>query len=486
MHLQAPAFGLLRGAAPPSPRLPPDIMNTVPLIIAFAFFMEMMDSTVIATSLPVIAADLGTSPIALKLALTSYLVALGIFIPVSGWMADRFGAKRIFRWAILVFVIGSLACAFSNSLPTFVLSRFLQGMGGSMMVPVGRLILVRTFQKKDLLHAMTVMTIPGLIGPMAGPPIGGFLTTYLSWHWIFIINVPIGLAGIWLCGIYLPEIPRRETSKLDWTGFLLAGTAAAGIVFGLSVISLPALPPAVGLATTVAGLAALAAYLAHARRRDNPILDPALLRNRAFGLTLIGTNLFRISSGSMPFLMPLMLQTGFGYNAFQSGLITFTGAFGAISMKFIVKRALAALGFRTAMVIAVFGGALMSFAMAGFAPGTPVWIFVLVLYGAGLTRSFLFTASNGLMFTSVDDGEASQATALSSVFQQVSLALGVALAGFVLEATGWVTGDALGLVNFHIAFAVTGVLALICLPIFAVLPATAGQEASGHRLRDLP
>ncbi|SOB89864.1 DHA2 family efflux MFS transporter permease subunit [Stappia indica] len=461
-------------------------MNSIPLIIAFAFFMEMMDSTVIATSLPVIAEDLGTSPIALKLALTSYLVALGIFIPVSGWVADKFGAKRVFRWAIVVFVIGSVACAFSNSLLTFVLSRFLQGMGGSMMVPVGRLILVRTFQKKDLVHAMTLMTIPGLIGPMAGPPLGGFLTTYLSWHWIFIINVPIGFAGIWLCGIYLPEIPRRETSKLDWTGFLLTGTAAAGIVFGLSVISLPALPPAVGLATTIIGFAALLAYLVHARRRANPILDPALLRNRAFGLTLLGTNIFRISSGSMPFLMPLMLQTSFGYNAFQSGLITFTGAFGAISMKFIVKRALAAVGFRMALVIASLGGALLSFAMVGFVPGTPVWIFVLVLYGAGLTRSFLFTSSNGLAFTSIEENEASQATALSSVFQQVSLALGVALAGFVLEATGWVTGDTLGLVNFHIAFAVTAVLALVSVPIFAFLPASAGQEASGHRLRDLP
>ncbi|CAN0531837.1 unnamed protein product, partial [Scytosiphon promiscuus] len=178
----------------------------------------MMDSTVIATSLPVIAADLGTSPIALKLALTSYLVALGVFIPVSGWMADTFGAKRVFRLAIVVFVIGSIACAFSNSLLTFVLSRFLQGMGGSMMVPVGRLILVRTFRQKDLVHAMTLMTIPGLIGPMAGPPLGGFLTTYFSWHWIFLINVPIGIAGIWLCGIFLPDIARRPTSSLDWRG----------------------------------------------------------------------------------------------------------------------------------------------------------------------------------------------------------------------------------------------------------------------------
>ncbi len=465
------------------PAAPPDIMNTVPLIIAFAFFMEMMDSTVIATSLPVIAADLGTSPIALKLALTSYLVALGVFIPVSGWMADTFGAKRVFRLAIVVFVVGSLACAFSDSLLTFVLSRFLQGMGGSMMVPVGRLILVRTFRQKDLVHAMTLMTIPGLIGPMAGPPIGGFLTTYFSWHWIFLINVPIGIAGIWLCGIYLPEIARRETSRLDWTGFLLSGTAAAGIVFGLSVVSLPALPPAVGIVTALVGVAALVAYLAHARRRVKPILDPALLRMRAFGLTLLGTNIFRVSSGATPFLVPLMLQTSFGYNAFQSGLITFTGAFGAISMKFIVKRALAALGFRTALVVASSGGALLTLAMAAFTPGTPVWIFVLVLYGAGLARSFLFTSSNGLMFTSIGEDEASQATALSSVFQQVSLALGVALAGFVLEATGWFTGDPLALANFHVAFAVTAALALVAVPVFAFLPAAAGREASGHRLR---
>lgn len=212
---------------------------------------------------------------------------------------------------------------------------------------------------------------------MAGPPLGGFLTTYLSWHWIFLINVPIGLVGIWMSGIHLPDIARRETSGLDWRGFLLTGTAAAGIVFGLSVISLPALPPAVGIVTTLGGACALLAYVRHTRRTARPILDPALFRNRAFGLTLLGTNLFRVSSGSMPFLMPLMLQTSFGYNAFQSGLITFTGAFGALSMKFIVKRALSAFGFRTALVIASFGGAVLTLSMAGFQPtrrsGSSFW-----------------------------------------------------------------------------------------------------------------
>lgn len=458
-------------------------MKSVPFIIAFAFFMEMMDSTVIATSLPVIAADLGTSPIALKLALTSYLVALGVFIPASGWMADTFGARRVFRVAIAVFVAGSVACALSQSLLAFVLARFLQGLGGSMMVHVGRLILVRSYRNKDLVQAMTLMTIPGLIGPMVGPPLGGFLTTYLSWHWIFLVNVPIGLAGIWLCGRYMPAIAERATPPLDWTGFALTGTAAAGIVFGLSVASLPALPPAVGLATAALGLAALVAYLRHARRRADPILDPALLANRAFALTLLGTNLFRISSGAMPFLLPLMLQTSFGYNAFQSGLITFTGAFGALSMKLVVTRALAAVGFRMALMIAALGGAVLSLGLALVEPGTPVWALVLVLYTVGLARSFLFAAANGLMFVSVSQGEASEATAMSSVIQQVSLALGVALGGFVLEAAGRLTGNPLALEAFHWAFLVTGAVALLSLPAYALLPALAGQEASGHRAR---
>ncbi len=257
--------------------------RVVPLILAVAFFMEQMDSTVIATALPAIAADLGVGPITLKLALTSYMVALAIFIPISGWMADRFGAKKIFRIAILVFVIGSVLCAVSASVPAFVLSRFLQGMGGAMMVPVGRLVLLRTTKRSDLVSAMALLTIPGLIGPLSGPPIGGFITTFFSWHWIFLINVPIGLIGIWLSSIYLPDIEPMETAPIDLVGFVYSALAASGIVFGLSVISLPALPPQAGIGATLIGLIACLLYVRHARRHAAPLLDLTIFRIRPSG-----------------------------------------------------------------------------------------------------------------------------------------------------------------------------------------------------------
>src|SRR6218665_2325226 len=234
----------------------PDLpMNRiVPLILAVALFMEQMDSTVIATALPTIAADLGVGPITLKLALTAYMVSLATFIPLSGWMADRFGAKRIFRLAILVFVAGSILCAVADSLVAFVVSRFLQGMGGAMMTHVARLVLVRSTSRSELVSAMALLTIPALVGPLAGPPLGGFITTYFSWHWIFLINVPVGIIGYILSGIYLPEIPAAPPPPLDWTGFFLSAVAASGTMFGLSVISLPALPPVLGVVATVVGL----------------------------------------------------------------------------------------------------------------------------------------------------------------------------------------------------------------------------------------
>jgi MFS family permease len=225
----------------------------VPLILAVALFMENMDSTVIATSLAEIARDIGTEPVALKLALTAYLVSLAIFIPISSWMADRFGARRVFCWAMVVFMLGSLCCAMSNSLFTFVLSRFLQGMGGAMMTPVARLVLVRATPRNQLVDAMAWLSIPGLIGPIVGPPVGGFITTFFSWHWIFLINIPIGLCGILLVNVFLPEWQRNKPRPMDFPGFFLAGAAFAGWVFGISVVTLPALPVSYGVATLIGG-----------------------------------------------------------------------------------------------------------------------------------------------------------------------------------------------------------------------------------------
>ena len=259
------------------------MIRITPLILAVALFMENMDSTVIATSLPAIAADIGTSPIALKLALTAYFVSLAIFIPISGWMADRWGATNIFRIAIVIFMLGSIACAFSNSLPTFVLSRFLQGVGGSMMTPVARLVLLRATPRNELVNAMAWLTVPALVGPLTGPPVGGFLTTYLSWHWIFWINVPIGIIGV-LLATQVPAQGRAAHARGRSTspGSSSPSIAFSGIIFGLSVISLPAIPVWLGYTAVAIGLVAGAIYLWHTTRTDHPLLDPRLLTQPLF------------------------------------------------------------------------------------------------------------------------------------------------------------------------------------------------------------
>lgn len=454
----------------------------IPLILAVALFMENMDSTVIATSLPAIAVDIHTSPIALKLALTAYLVSLAIFIPISGWMADRFGAKNVFRAAIAVFIAGSVACAFSNSLTAFVISRFLQGMGGAMMTPVGRLVLVRATPKSDLVAAMSWLTVPALVGPLVGPPIGGFITTYFTWHWIFLINVPVGIVGYILSGIYLPEIRAAAPPPLDWTGFLLSAVAASGTMFGLSVVSLPALPPVIGIVATVIGLLCGVLYVRHARRHPTPLLDLKLFRDSAFRAASIGGTLFRISVGAVPFLMPLMLQVGFGLTPFQSGLVTFTGAIGAITTKFIAKRVLTFAGFRTTLIVASICGAALTFVNGLFTPATPFWFMSGVLLVAGFARSFFFTSVNALSFADIPDADASKATSMSAVLQQISLAMGVAVAGAILEVETSLTGSPLELRDFQIAFMVISVLTLAAVIPFIAMAKNAGSTVSGHRM----
>lgn len=449
----------------------------VPMILAVALFMEQMDSTVISTSLPAIARDIGVGPITLKLALTSYMVALAIFIPLSGWMADRFGAKKIFRAAILVFIAGSILCAISNSLLAFVLSRFLQGMGGAMMTPVARLVLVRGAPRSELVSAMALLTIPALVGPL-----GGFITTYFSWHWIFLINVPVGIAGYILSGIYLPEMERRNPPPVDILGFLLGGIAASGVVFGLSVISLPALPPIVGSGSVITGLIAALLYIVHARRHPHPVLDLKLFRDSAFRAASIGGTVFRISVGAVPFLMPLMLQVGFGLNPFQSGMITFIGAIGAITTKFYARRVLAFAGFRTTLIIAAIIAAVTTFANGFFTPATPYLVMITILLIAGFARSFFFTSVNALSFADIDDADASKATSMSAVLQQISLALGVAVAGAILEIETSLSGGPLQLDNFHTAFMIIAIANLLAAIPFLTMAKNAGASVSGHRL----
>ncbi len=449
----------------------------VPLIIAVALFMENMDSTVIATSLPAIAADIGTNPLALKLAVTSYLLSLAIFIPASGWTADRFGARTVFRAAIGVFVLGSIGCALSSSLTDFVVARIVQGMGGAMMTPVGRMVLVRTISKRELVAAMAWVTTPALIGPVLGPPVGGFITTYATWHWIFIINVPIGLLGIALATRFIPDVRAEERVRFDIVGMVLAGLGIGGMAFGLSVLGLNFLPWFVVVGLISGGACFLAAYLVHARHTENPALDLSLFRLPTFFVAVCGGFIFRLGLGALPFLLPLMLQIGFGMTPFQSGMITFATAFGAMGMKWATTFILRRFGFRNILVVnSIISSAFLA-VCAGFTTTTPVAMMMFLLLVGGFFRSLQFTSINTIAYADVEPNRVSRATALVSVAQQLAVSSGVALGAMSVELTVHFRGGGpLQAADFPPAFLVVSAISALSVLIFLLLQKEAGAE----------
>jgi EmrB/QacA subfamily drug resistance transporter len=452
------------------------------LIVACALFIENMDSTAIATSLPAIAADLGTEPIALKLALTAYLLSLAVFIPVSGWVADRFGARSTFMAAIAVFLLGSLACAASSSLEQMVAARFLQGMGGALMVPVGRLVLLRTVPKSELVQALSWLTIPALVAPMIGPPLGGAISTYGDWRWIFLINIPMGLLGIVLARRYIPDL-REAVPPLDWRGFALSGLGLALALFGFSTLGRHLVSTSLAASCLVLGLAAMAGYVWHARVHPHPLIDLSLFRHHTFRAGVLGGALFRIGIGATPFLLPLMLQLGFGLTALQSGLITFASAMGAIFMKTMASRVLKRFGFRRVLWVNALLASAMLAGFGLFTAQTPHLLIMAVLVVSGCFRSLQFTSLNAISYAEVEPPKMGQASSLSGMAQQFSLALGVAIGGYGLQIAGNLTGtpytDA---GNFTWAFLLVGLVSAASAWVMFRLPADAGQEMSGRAM----
>jgi MFS family permease len=386
---------------------------------------------------------------------------------------------------MFVFVLGSLSCAFSGSLESFVISRFFQGMGASMMTPVGRLLLVRSTPRSELINAMAWLTIPSLVGPIAGPPVGGFLTTYLSWHWIFWINVPFGAAGILLAGKFLPVGEPRHPRPIDFVGFVLSSIAFSGTVFGLSVISLPALPIVYGYLILCLGVVSGLFYLLHAKRTEFPLLDPKMFRYPLFRAAAIGGSTVRIGIGAIPFLLPLMLQLGFGLSPFASGMVTFIGAVGALFSKFFTERIFAAFGFPRVLTLGAFVSGLFIAANGFFFPSTPLWLIMVALLTGGVFRSMLFTGLNAMSFGDVEEADVSQAAAMNAVMQQLTQAFGVALAGGILSILVSFHGGHLQLMDFHVAFWIVGAISASAAFVFIRLPADAGKEVSGHKRRTL-
>ena len=454
----------------------------IPLIVATALFMENMDATVIATSLPAIAADIGTSPLTLKLAITSYLLSLAVFIPASGWTADRFGARMVFSVAIAVFILGSIGCAMSTSVTHFVIARILQGMGGAMMTPVGRLVLLRSIDKRELVNAMTWVTVPALIGPVIGPPLGGFITTYFSWHWIFLINIPIGLLGIFLALRYIDPIRGEHPERFDLYGLVMAGIGLAGIAFGLSVAGLNLLPW-----TVVAGLVAIGAismtlYVIHARKTNSPVLDFSLLRLPTLRASIYGGFLFRLGIGALPFLLPLLMQVGFGLSPFQSGLVTFSSAVGAMGMKTLAARIIRTFGFRNMMTVNAVVSSVFLAACALFTVTTPLTLIFLILVVGGFFRSLQFTAINTVAYAEVEPAQMARATTLVSVNQQLAMSAGVAVGAFSVESTLlWHNAIELDASMFAPAFLVVAIISAVSAWFFWQMPDDAGHEISGRK-----
>lgn len=444
------------------------------MVLAVALFMEHVDSNVITTSLPAIASDLHTSPIALKLAMTSYLVALSVFIPVSGFMADRFTARHIFRIAIAVFLVGSVCCALSFSLHSFVLARFLQGMGGAMMTPVGRLLLVKETPKSELVIAFQWFSIPALVGPLVGPPLGGFITTYFAWHWIFLVNIPIGIIGIILSTIYLPKNETKIVRPLDWAGFFLSAIALSGFIFGLSIISLPALPQSVGATVIFLGLVSGVLYVRHATQKPEPLLNLRLFKDPVFSRSITGGSIFRLGIGALPFLLPMMLQISFGMTPVQSGMMVLSAAIGSLGMKFGAKQVYAHFGFRKVLMAGALISALFIACNGLFSPSTSYFLIVTVLLIGGFLRSLFFSGVNALTFADIAKNEISQATPIAAVAQQASLALGIAIAGTVLEISASFHNNVLELSDFHTGFFVVGGISALAFFIFRGLPLNAG------------
>ena len=456
----------------------------IPLIVACALFMENMDSTVIATSLPAIASDIGESPLALKLALTSYLVSLAVFIPTSGWVADRFGSRTVFAAAIVVFMGGSLLCAASTSLEAFVISRFLQGIGGAMMVPVGRLVLMRAIPKHDYVAALNYLTIPALLGPVTGPALGGAITLYFHWRFIFIINVPISILGLWLVLRHIPNIRESRVPPFDMRGFALSGLGLSVLMLGFSALGGHLLPTSVAVASMVAGVAAVALYARHARRTPHPVIDLRLLSLPTFWNGVVAGSVFRAGLGATPFLLPLLFQLGFGLNPLQSGLLTCMSAVGAMFVKTLTVFILRRFGFRRVLSVNGIAASVIVAAFGLFTMSTPHLVVGAVLLLSGCLRSLQFTALNAMSFADIAPGDMSRATSFSSMAQRLSQSAGIAAGAYLLQLSSSLQGHAtIVAADFWPAFLGIGLVSGVAPLLHLRLAPQAGTEVSGHGVR---
>ncbi len=449
-------------------------------IVATAMFMTQLDSTVIATVIPVMAREFGTNPVHLKLALTSYLLAIAIFIPASGWAADRFGARRVFSLAMIVFTLGSVACALSESLWALVGARIIQGMGGAMLVPVGRIVVLRTLPRTELVSALALLAIPQLIAPILGPPVGGFIATYSSWQWIFWINVPIAFVCVALAGRYMPELKSTGASTFDWTGFALIGPGLAAVLAGISLVGVGLLSAWQIALVVIIGVVLMFQFARHVRAKANPLIDLNLLTIPTFANGILAAFLFRASIGCSLFLVPLVLQEGLGKTAFEAGAITLVLGVGAIMMKFIGPPVLKRFGFRRVMIPNGIACAIFAALPMVFLLQPPVAVMMLILFSTSLARSLQFVATNAVIYADIPDHRIASATSFFAVAQELSGAAGIAVAAAVMQTYQLAKGTTLlAADDFVVIFITVGLISASQLIPLARLASDAGNSLHG-------
>jgi len=468
-----------------STSLPESSRRLLPWLVAVAFFMESLDTTILNTAVPAVAAALRVAPLSMKSVLASYTLSLAVFIPISGWMADRFGTRRVFASAIGLFTLGSLLCGLSSNIHVLVGCRILQGCGGAMMVPVGRLTLVRTFAKSELVRAMSFVAIPSLVAPMLGPIAGGLIVGYFHWRVIFFLNIPIGLFGLYMVYLHLPDYREAHTKPLDVSGLLLFGSGIGLLSYVLEVFGEHTLSGAQMLALLGLSAVLLAAYGFRATRTALPLLRLSLFRIRTFRAAVSGSFFTRLGIGGIPFLFPLLYQVGLGFTPIQSGLLMMPQAVAAMLMKLTMPAILARLGYRGVLIsnTVILGLMIMGFATIG--AGTPVWLIAAQTFCYGFFTSLQYTSMNTLVYADVTAEQTSSASTIASTMQQMSISFGVASASLVTAFFIFDRFHSSGpqmIHGIHQAFLVLGSLTVISTLIFGDLKSGDGDSVSQHHV----
>lgn len=457
------------------------VKKYLPWIVATALFMEQLDATIVNTAVPSIAATLHVTPLSLKSVVTSYILSLAVGIPISGWIADRFGTRRVFGSAIAIFTIASVLCGLSLNAPMMVIARLLQGIGGAMMMPVGRLAIVRTFPKSELLGAMNFVIIPALIGPLLGPTVGGVIVHLVSWRVIFFINVPVGLTALYLVHRYMPDYHGQDKRPLDVVGMILFSTGTAILSWLLEIFGEHTVDPVTEILMLVLSLALLGGYAWHASNRKYPLLKLALFKVRTFRISVTGGFLTRLGVGGMPFLLPLLYQIGLGLPAWHSGLLMMPTAAAAMGMKLIAPRVLGKFGYRQVLVVntVCIGVTIGLFSLVG--PATPTYVIIGIGLLQGFFNSLQFSSMNTLAYADVEGKDTSMASTISSSLQQLSMSFGLAAGSLI---TAWFLGDVpqsnrpLVTSALHHAFLALSILTMLSSAMFWGLRRNDGESIS--------